>query len=171
MTLFFEWLRRFTYAFSGTIMIVLVIGVILQVVGRFLKMPSEYTEEIARSSLIWLTFLAGGFCFIENRHIALTLLEMKLKKRELSLLLAIIDSLVFIMSAIVLIWGGTKLTIASAGMTTPALQISQAYVYMIVPISGIIICLSKPYQVYQHLRQSLELVPADERKADNDNLK
>jgi TRAP-type C4-dicarboxylate transport system permease small subunit len=67
----------------AVILLVLVLGLtFLQVVARFVfNAPFFWTEELARYSYVWLSFVAAVFVMAEQSHIAIRMFEGILSRR------------------------------------------------------------------------------------------
>lgn len=118
-----------------------VINVLWQVFTRFiLNDPSTFTEELARYLLIWVSFLGAAYIYREKLHLAVEAFFDKMKERTQYKVQIFLQICVFLFSLIVLVIGGYDLTSLTFQMeqVSPALQINIGYVYMVVPISGIL---------------------------------
>ncbi|BBQ82268.1 MULTISPECIES: TRAP transporter small permease [Enterobacteriaceae] len=128
-------------AFSIAVMVALVVCVVWQVFSRYvLNQPSTLTDELARFLMIWVGLLGAAYTVGAQRHLAIDLLAMTLKPRKQTLLGVVINLLIFIFSGSVIVTGGLKLiakTLATAQVSA-AMQIPMGYVYLILPLSGLI---------------------------------
>ncbi|GAB5409112.1 MAG: TRAP transporter small permease [Balneolaceae bacterium] len=118
---------------------VLLIDVCWQVFSRYiLQSPSSFTDELARYLLIWLSLLGAAYMVGEKEHIAINILSKKLDKRLQSI---IINGSVLVFSVLVMVIGGTNLvlTILSLDQLSATLQIPMGYIYLALPLSGILI--------------------------------
>ncbi|MEO3990458.1 TRAP transporter small permease [Pseudocitrobacter cyperus] len=132
---------RVIAAFSVAVMIALVICVVWQVFSRYvLNQPSTLTDELARFLMIWVGLLGAAYTVGAQRHLAIDLLAMTLKPQKQRVLSILINLLIFIFSGAVIVSGGVKLiekTLATSQVSA-AMQIPMGYVYLILPLSGII---------------------------------
>ena len=131
-------------------LIIVFAGVIWQVFSRYiLSIPSKNSEELIRFSLVFLTFLSGAYCFVINRHISLDLIETK-KTRIVSLIVKMIRAIfILIFSVFILIYGGLFMAVSQYEQVSSSFNVSMFYIYMIMPISGIIIFVSSILTIYQ----------------------
>ena len=124
------------------IMAIMVINVLWQVFTRYvLVVPSSFTDELARYLMIWIGVLGAAYVSGKNGHVAITILPSRAKpatRRKLSQLVSILI-IAFVLMALVI--GGSRLVYISylLGQQSPALQIPLAVVYLILPISGLLI--------------------------------
>lgn len=120
----------------------LVINVLWQVASRYLlKSPSSFTDELARFLMIWIGLLGAAYMTAEKEHISL---DAFLKKRspEVQKKITLFISLAIIVFSItVLIIGGSWLVYSRhlLGVRSTALNLPMAWVYAILPISGLLI--------------------------------
>lgn len=125
-----------------TIMATLVLDVLWQVFTRFvLADPSSYTEELARYLMIWVGLLGAGYAAGKKMHLAVDLLPRKVSGRRARGLTIVIHSCTLVFALAVLVGGGARLvwTMLYLGQTSAGLQLPLGYVYLAVPISGLLI--------------------------------
>jgi len=107
----------------------------------FFADQSSWTDELARFMLIWVSILGAAYISGKNAHIAIDLISasMSLKARlRMEVLTGIIISL-FVL-AIFLVGGLRYIYISfKLGQTSAALEIPMGYIYLVLPIAGIII--------------------------------
>jgi len=137
------------------IMALMVINVTWQVASRYVFMsPSSFTDELARFLLIWLGMLGAAYVAGHNDHLAIDILPTKLKGKAKNNLLVFIHIIILGFAVPVMIFGGSNLVYITymLGQKSTTLQIPLAYVYTIIPISGILISV---YQIadIKHLLQ------------------
>lgn len=120
----------------------MVLNVVWQVFTRFvLQTPSSYTEELARYTMIWLGLLGAAYCAGRRTHLALDLLPGVLHGDRRRALAVVIDGIILLFSLTVLVGGGGRLVWISLhlGQTSAALQFKLGYVYLALPLSGLVI--------------------------------
>lgn len=124
------------------IMALMTINVLWQVFTRFiLQDPSSFTEELARYMLIWIGILGASYVAGQKMHLAIDLLSTKLKAHNKSYLEIIIQLFILLFAFFVMVIGGIRLVqiTLSLNQISAALQIPLGYVYLVLPISGILI--------------------------------
>lgn len=124
--------------------VTMIIVVTWQVFSRYvLKAPSSLTEEIARFQLIWLGLLGSVYTFKNRMHVGIDILVAPLKgKARLSTeIFTLLACLVF--AIVILIYGGSRLVALTyeLNQNSAALGIRMAYIYSIIPISGVLMSL------------------------------
>lgn len=124
------------------LMALMVFNVVWQVLTRFvLQDPSSYTEEVARFLLIWLGLLGAGYCVGRNSHLSIDIVTAKLSEPLSSLCSLFSHAMILLFSVAVLVAGGFQLVeiTLSFRQTSAALQIPLGYVYLALPLSGILV--------------------------------
>jgi len=130
-----EWLLIF-------LMAVLVVDVVWQVATRYiLGSASSFTEEVARFLLIWIGLLGSAYAYRKNLHLAFDYLAHKLSRPVLRKLEIVIHLLIALFSILVLVMGGSYLVQLTweLNQVSAAMQIKLAYIYSVLPISGVLI--------------------------------
>lgn len=129
-------------AFLSIIMAIMVVNVLWQVFTRFvLNNPSSFTDELARYLMIWVGILGAAYVSGKNMHVAIDLISGKMNKRNQQKLTIFIHSIVIVFSLVVLVIGGFRLVYITVvlNQNSPALHIPLAAVYMVIPLSGLLI--------------------------------
>ena len=137
------------------VMASLVIDVLWQVFTRFvLSTPSSFAEELARYLLIWVGLLGASYAAGKRMHLALDLLPMKLKGRRKRYLEIFIEGCTLVFAFFVLVVGGARLVWVTLflGQTSAALQIPLGYVYLAIPLSGLLIMFYAVYAMGEQIR-------------------
>jgi len=137
------------------VMALLVIDVLWQVFTRFvLADPSSFTEELARYLMIWVGLLGASYAAGKRMHLAVDLLLTKQSGRRKPYLELVIEGFTLAFALGVLIVGGVRLVAITfyLGQTSPALQISLGYVYIVVPLSGLLIAFYAVFFMHDRVR-------------------
>lgn len=124
------------------IMSVMVINVLWQVFTRFVTgNPSSFTDELARYLMIWIGVLGAAYVSGRNLHVAIDILPMRSNARTQKSLKMVVTILVILFVLFAFVIGGSRLVYISyvLGQQSPALQVPLAVVYIIIPISGLLI--------------------------------
>ena len=123
------------------IMSVLVIDVLWQVASRYiLASPSSFTDELAGFLLIWVGVLGAAYVTGKREHLAIDLLIQRSGPERRTRLLFIVDLSIALFAMFVMIIGGMWLVITrfQFEVSSAALQLPLGYVYMVVPVSGLL---------------------------------
>ena len=113
-----------------------------QIFTRFiLNDPSLYSEEMAGFLLIWIGMLGSVYALITKSHIGIDIFTKNLKGKEKTISILMIYSLIILFSLSVLVIGGSRLVhlTFSLNQISPALGIKMSYIYLVIPLSGILI--------------------------------
>lgn len=124
------------------IMGVMVFNVLWQVFTRFvLGTPSSFTDELARYLMIWVGILGAAYVSGKNMHVAIDVLPQKLGGKAQKRMQIIVQLLVMAFAFLVMVIGGGRLVYITyiLGQQSPALQLPLAYVYAVIPLSGLLI--------------------------------
>ena len=120
----------------------LVVTVLWQVFTRFvLRDPSSWTEELARYLMIWVGLIGAAYAAGKHKHLAVDILIGKLSgagSRQLKVFIGLC-TIAFALAA--LVGGGVRLVwvMLKLGQTSASLQIPLGYVYLALPLSGLLI--------------------------------
>ncbi len=143
-------LNRVLEVFLVVLVSVLVVDVLWQVFSRYLlSSPSSFTDELAGFLLIWVGVLGAAYVSGKKEHLAIDILLQRsppLRKHRLQIL---IHSLVFLFSLTVMVVGGVILmyTRFVLEVKSAALQLPLGYVYIVLPLSGLIIMFYEAYHI------------------------
>ena len=124
------------------IMSIMVINVLWQVFSRyFLGTPSSFTDELARYLMIWIGILGAAYVSGRNKHVAIDVLPSRLSAKSQKKLRLVVRILIILFCLFALVIGGSRLVYVTYVLDqySPALQVPLALVYMVIPISGILI--------------------------------
>ena len=124
------------------LMTVLVLDVLWQVFSRYLlSSPSSFTDELAGFLLIWVGVLGAAYVAGRKEHLAIDILIQRSPPSRQRFLLYLIHSLIFLFALSVMVIGGVYLmyTRFVLEVKSAALQLPLGYVYIVLPISGLII--------------------------------
>ena len=124
------------------IMSVMVINVLWQVFTRYVTgNPSSFTDELARYLMIWIGVLGAAYVSGRNLHVAIDILPTRSNQKTQKLLKTIVTLLVIFFVLFAFVIGGSRLVYISyvLGQQSPALQLPLSVVYIIIPISGLLI--------------------------------
>jgi len=124
------------------LMAVMVLNVLWQVFTRFvLRDPSTFTDELARYLLIWLGLLGASYVAGQKRHLAIDYVLQKFEGAPRRWFEIGIEVSVFCFALFAMVIGGIKLVSLTLYLrqVSAALQIELGYVYLVVPVSGLLI--------------------------------
>lgn len=123
-------------------MSILVIDVLWQVTSRYvLSSPSSFTDELAGFLLIWVGLLGAAYVAGKNEHLAIDLLIQKSGPKRKKRLEVSISILIMLFGLFVMVIGGSWLVFTRflLNVRSAALELPLGMVYIVVPISGLLI--------------------------------
>ena len=111
-----------------------------QIVTRyFFNRPSTISEELLTYSFTWMSLLASAYVFGKRDHMRMGFMADKLTGPARRYLEVFIDALSFFFAEVVMVYGGISITKLTMIQTTASLRVPMGYIYVIVPVTGIII--------------------------------
>lgn len=126
----------------ATIMGIMVLNVLWQVFSRYVAgHPSSFTDELARYLMIWVGVLGAAYVSGRSMHVAIDVLPARSGEKTQRKLKALVYVLIILFALFAMVIGGSRLVYISyvLGQKSPALQIPLAFVYTVIPISGLLI--------------------------------
>ncbi|WP_213996867.1 TRAP transporter small permease [Arsukibacterium sp.] len=137
--------------FLAFLMATIVLVVCWQVVSRFvLNAPSSMTEELSRTLLIWIGMIGAAFAYRTGVHLGLDIVTQKFspagRKRVAIVLTAAVASFAV---AVMVVGGGNLVRLTyQLNQMSAALDIKMAYIYLAIPLSGVLIAFYGVCQLY-----------------------
>ena len=111
-----------------------------QIVTRyFFNRPSTISEELLTYSFTWMSLLASDYVFGKRDHMRMGFMADKLTGPARRYLEVFIDALSFFFAGVVMVYGGISITKLTMIQITASLRISMGWIYIIVPIAGLLI--------------------------------
>ncbi|MFV0576628.1 MAG: TRAP transporter small permease [Vibrio sp.] len=128
-------------------MTVMIVAVVWQVFTRFvMNDPASFTDELSRYLLMWIGILGGAYTFAIKRHLALEILTSKMTGARKHILDIIINLIICSFAGVAMVYGGGDMvsTTLHHGQISPGIIIfgealKMGYVYLVVPIAGVLI--------------------------------
>lgn len=142
--------------FLVVLMSVLVLDVLWQVFSRYLlSSPSSFTDELAGFLLIWVGVLGAAYVAGRKEHLAIDILVQKSPPQRQRRLKYLIHALILLFALFVMVLGGSSLVYTRfvLQVKSAALQLPLGYVYVVLPLSGLIIIYYEILHIL-HLRKS-----------------
>jgi TRAP-type C4-dicarboxylate transport system permease small subunit len=113
-----------------------------QIITRYiLNNPSTVSEDLLIYSFVWMSLLGSAYVFGKKDHMTMVFFRQKLESKgpKVKFILNVItELLVMVFSAFVLVLGGFQISMLAMGQVSPALGISMGYIYLALPLSGVI---------------------------------
>lgn len=137
------------------LMTLMVINVTWQVMSRYIfQNPSSFTDELSRYMLIWLGMLGAAYVAGQDQHLAIDILPSKLSGTPKMRLLILINALVLFFALAVMVLGGSNLVYITYTLQqkSATLQVPLAFVYAIIPISGLLVVYYQIFSIQNHFK-------------------
>ena len=133
--------------------IVMTISILCQIGTRLLlKVPFSWTDELARFSFIWFCFLGSVMTLRHNMHLGIDYFESKMSPKVKFYNRIFVYALVIVFGAFVAFFGTMLLEIVSI-QKSPVMRIPMVYVYMALPISGLLYAILGVDMLYHHIKE------------------
>lgn len=133
----YEWIEEYV---PIIIFLAICLVMIFQVFMRlFLGISFSWSVEISQYLNVWISFIAIGYVRKLNSHIKIEMLYDFLAKKMpkwLDMTFFVIKKILNITYMILLIWLGFGMAIRSVNFLSSAMQISQIWLYICVPIGA-----------------------------------
>lgn len=137
------------------LMALMVLNVTWQVLSRYIvQNPSSFTDELSRYMLVWLGMLGAAYVAGKDQHIAIDLLPSRLVGKSKMKLMIFINIIVALFAFSVMVLGGINLVYITfiLGQKSATMQIPLAYIYTILPVSGLLVIYYQVFQISNHYR-------------------
>jgi TRAP-type C4-dicarboxylate transport system permease small subunit len=156
-------MEKFTRQVSrvlGVILTILMAAIVLdvtwQVVTRFiLKKPSSFTEELAGFLLIWIGILGASYALYTRSHLGIDIFTSKIRGAGKRIVEVAVYAVVFLFALFVLCIGGIRLVrlTFTLDQVSASMGIPMGYVYLVLPLSGILMMLFSTGFIVQASKQ------------------
>ncbi len=110
-----------------------------QVFTRYiLRNPSPWSEELVSYLFGWMALLGASVMTGERGHMNIPVLVDKMGKGAKRVLLIFSEIIALLFSAVILFYGGIKITSLGMGQLTSSLGVTVGVFYFVMPLCGII---------------------------------
>ena len=139
----------------------LTLTVLWGVFTRFcLGSQAEYTDELARVLLVWVSMVGSALAFGVKAHLGVDFFVNKLHPEARKTLSALVQAVTAFLAAAVFIVGGWGLAMGQMGQQLPTLPLSRGLVYISIPLGGVLICLFALENLVEIIKTPAELLGA-----------
>ena len=129
-----------------------------QIITRyFFNRPSTVSEELLTYSFTWMALLISAYVFGKRDHMRMGFVADKLSPDKLKVLNIILEVITIAFSSIVMVYGGISITKLSMTQKTASLGIPMGYIYLVIPISGILIVIYSVLNIIDLARKGEEV--------------
>ena len=128
--------------FAMICMVVLTVVVFCDVVLRYIfKQGFSWTQEIATLMLVWFSLIGMANGVLEKIHISIEMFTSHLPEKVISIIESIDHVLIAVFGGVMLYYGIVIMQMTKSS-TLPATKMPSAVLYIILPISGLLILLN-----------------------------
>ncbi len=127
------WLNVFLFA------MMVVVGTYQILVRYLFNRPSTVSEELLTYTFAWLSLLAATYVFGQRGHMRMGFLADRLEGKNRRVLGIGTECLTIAFTAVVMVYGGIRITMLTMTQKTASLGIPMGCVYGIVPVCGVLI--------------------------------
>ena len=123
-----------------------------QIVVRYVfNNPSTVSEELLTYSFTWLALLAAALVFGKKDHMRMSFIADKFDGKKAIFIGIVSELLIMLFSALVLVYGGASITKLTTKQITASLGVNMSYIYMILPICGVIIVIYSILNILEYV--------------------
>lgn len=132
-----QFLQRLLVGLFSLLVVVVLWGVATRYI---LGDQASWSEELARLLMVWLALLGTALVSREEKHLGLDVVvrSWPAPVQRLAQIFGYVAILVF--AALIMAWGGWQIVEQrfASGQTLPALEVSRAWFYLALPVSGVL---------------------------------
>ena len=140
----------------------LVILVVYQVVIRSFGGGNAWTEAMARIIFIWQGIIGAAYVIGENDDVAIDFLVRKFPAAVVKFFEVLAHSIVGFFAVWVMIMGGWRLADSAFDQTVELLPFSQGQMYLILPVTGILIAIYCILNIIKAVTSEVKIVAEED---------
>lgn len=137
-------------------MLMTVVGTYQILVRYVFKSPSTISEELISYSFAWMSMFAASYIFGKRDHMRMVFFIEKFTKNAQKTVAVITEIVILLFALGVLVGGGSYITSLSMTQMTPALKISMGYIYLVIPVCGIMTSIYSVLNIVDLMKNSKE---------------
>ena len=124
--------------------------VIWQVFARYvLKNAGSVTQALSQYLFVWLIMFGSAYVFGSKEHLTIDILKDKFSPKMTMIVDIITNICLFAFVLIVMVLGGYEYTMKGISAVDASLQISMAFIYVSIPITGVMTLFYAVYNCMQ----------------------
>jgi len=143
-------LSKIEQYFIGIVLLFVAFILFINVSLRAIGLSIMWAEEVARYSIVWVTFIGSSVCIYKGAHIGVDAIMNILKPRGkkilliVTILMAIVFSVIFTYLSLVI----TK-SVYQMKQESSTLKIPMVYVYSAMPVGGVLMVIRYIQQLFE----------------------
>lgn len=136
-----------------SLFIILLAATIVLFINIFLRYAFSagfhWAEEFVRYAIMWMVFIGSSACVRRNEHLSVNALTGRFTG-TMKTVAHVFANLVALAFAFFLLYYGMELTlkIAQTGQSTPALEMPKYFIYMSIPVAGLLMSVRYLQRIY-----------------------
>jgi TRAP-type C4-dicarboxylate transport system permease small subunit len=139
---------------AGSLFVLMSLATLANVIARyFFSTPIAWAEEFSRYAFIWIVFMGAAYCSKANRHIVIDGVALALPHTIRAYLQVAVDLLALALMG-TLVYYGWLLTVFTT-QPTSTLRVPMSVVYVVVPMSALVILIRSVGPLVTHLRTAI----------------
>ncbi len=124
---------------AGVSLAAMVILTCWQVFTRYiLQNPSSWSEELVGYLFAWMSLLGASVVTGERGHMNIPIVVDKMGDKPKRAFLIFAEVIAFLFSAVILAYGGIKITTLAMGQLTSSLGVAIGIFYIVLPVCGVL---------------------------------
>ena len=132
-------LTRLLNLLAGVSFLVMVALTCWQVFTRYiLDNPSSWSEELVSYMFAWMSLLGAFIVTSERGHMNIPILVDMTKPGVQKLLLCLGETIAFLFSLVILVFGGVQIANLAMGQMTSSLGVPIGIFYVVLPLCGVL---------------------------------
>lgn len=140
----------------------LAILVVYQVIVRSFGGGNAWTEAMARIIFIWQGIIGAAYVIGENDDVAIDFLVRKFPAAVVKFFEVLAHSIVGFFAVWVMIMGGWRLADSAFDQTVELLPFSQGQIYLILPVTGILIAIYCILNIIKAVTSEVKIVAEED---------
>lgn len=131
--------NKFEEVFVGSLMLISILLVAVNVLLRQFSMGVTWTEELIRYLIVWITFIGASICIREGSHISIDFLQEFAKEKVKHYVNIIVNIICIIFSVFLTYYSYLYLVdISAKNQLSPAMGVPIVYFYSVILISAVL---------------------------------
>lgn len=159
-----DWVDRVCTYLLMIILVVMTGCLTILIFGRnFFGISFASVEELSRYTLVWLTFIGSAMVYKRNEHMAFDFVIVNFLRGKVKDVVLFLKELVVFSIIASMIYYGFEFVVLNINNNSLQLDISMSYVYIIIPLTGIIMLFHSVRHIGNMLIGREEIVLDEER--------
>lgn len=132
-------LNRSLQVLAGVSFLAMVVLTCWQVLARYvLGSPSTWSEELVSYLFAWASLLGASLVTGERGHMNIPILVERMKPGVRKVLGVLGETIAFLFSLVILVYGGVQIANLAMGQMTSALGVAVGVFYIVLPLCGVL---------------------------------